>query len=95
MGETLKNSRQEDRANVKGGVLYAIAAVDSDKKIYSGLLSNLSDSGACIYTQERLSESTDLQVYFREISLAPIEAKVMWCNQDNSNIFSVGLWLEH
>ncbi len=91
----MKNSRQEDRANAKGGVLYAIAALDSDKKIYSGLISNLSDSGACIYTQEHLSESTDLQVYFREISLAPIEAKVMWCTQDSNDIYSVGIRLVH
>ncbi|KKL50550.1 hypothetical protein LCGC14_2304380 [marine sediment metagenome] len=91
----MKNLRKEDRANVKGGVLYAIAAVDSDKKIYSGLVSNLSDSGACIYIQERLSESTDLQIYFREISLAPVEAKVIWCSQDSSDIYRVGVRLEH
>ena len=91
----MENSRREVRASVKGGVLYAIAELDSDKKIYSGLISNLSDSGACIYTQERLSESTDLQIYFREISLAPIEAKVMWCNQDSSDIFKVGVRLDH
>ncbi len=90
----MENSRNEDRVNAKGGVLYAIATVDSDQKIHSGLVSNLSDSGACIYTQQCLTNTTNLQIYFRDISLAPIEAKVMWCDQDSTDIYRVGLKLK-
>ena len=85
--------RREERLQARGGILYVAPALGSTTKIRSGLVVNLSDSGACIYTQDCLSDSDVIKVYFRDISQSSMDAKVKWCVRDNADLFKVGLLL--
>ncbi len=90
----MKSTRSEERTEARGGVLYTVTSHDSEEKIYSGLIDNISDSGACIYVQEHLEDSESIKVFFREISSAPKEAQVIWCTRESNNLFKVGVRLE-
>ena len=90
----MKDNRSEERIETKGGVLYTISSHDSEEKIYSGLLDDISESGACIYVQEHMEDSASIKVFFREISSAPKDAQVMWCAQKSNNLYRVGVRLE-
>ncbi len=87
--------RKEDRAQTKGGIIYVLSSKDSSDSIHSGLISNISDSGACIYTQEELNKSTHIRIYLSNISQAPINARVQWCRQASDDLFKAGLLLDN
>lgn len=87
--------RREERLQSKGGILYVAPSLGSTTKIRAGLVANLSDSGACIYTQDCLSDNDVIKVYFRDISQSSMEAKVKWCTRDNNDLFKVGLLLDN
>ncbi len=90
----MKDNRSEERIETRGGVLYTVSSHDSEEKIYSGLLDDISESGACIYVQDHMENSASIKVYFREISSTPKDAQVMWCGQKCNNLYRVGVLLE-
>ena len=90
----MNNQRKEERIALKGNIVYIPTSLTSAEKVCSGLISNYSDSGVCIYTQEHLREKESIQLYFNEISKTPINAKVMWCNRNFDDLYMVGLALD-
>lgn len=90
----MKEKRQEERIEARGGVLYTVSSSDNEEKIHSGLLDDISESGACIYVQDHMEDSASIKVYFREISSTPKDAQVMWCRQECNNLYRVGVLLE-
>ncbi len=89
----MTGKRKEDRTMTKGGIIYVLTSKDSSDTVRSGLISNISETGACIYTQENLMESTDLRIYLSKISQAPINATVRWCSQSSNDLYRAGLEL--
>ncbi|MCK4911358.1 MAG: PilZ domain-containing protein [Thermodesulfovibrionales bacterium] len=87
----MDSKRKEDRTQTKGGIIYVLSSPDSSDAVQSGLISNISDSGACIYTQECINESTDIRIYLGNVSQTPINAKVKWCSQASDDLFRAGL----
>ena len=84
----MKNSRSEIRVLAKGSVAYTANSEDSGK-MQSGLISNLSRNGACIFTQERIT-SESVTVYINGAD-NPMKAEVLWCKETDDNLFKVGL----
>lgn len=91
----MKDNRKEERMPTKGNIVYMPTSITSTGKVCSGLISNYSVSGICIYTQENLREKEKIQIYFKEISQTPLNAKVRWCNSNFDNLYMVGLALEN
>lgn len=89
----MDGKRKENRTSAKGGIIYVLSSKDSSDGVYSGLISNISESGACIYTQDELKETMDLRIYLTNISQAPINAKVKWCSKASDDLFRTGLEL--
>jgi hypothetical protein len=89
----MEDKRKADRKQATGGVLYTIAEPDPGRS-RTGLLSNISESGACIYTQECITDAT-IRIYFNGISRKPVNADVMWCNTAVDDLFKVGLRFEN
>jgi hypothetical protein len=58
--------------------------------MHSGLLSNLSQTGACIYTQECITDEK-LKIYLNGILAEPMNADVMWCDEALNNLYMAGL----
>ncbi len=77
---------------MSGGILYSYVDNGSVFDTYSGMLSNISGTGACIYTQESLEKGRKISVYSRSfLSRAPREATVMWCNRIYDDLYMAGL----
>ncbi len=89
----MKGKRKEDRAKAKGGIIFVLSSKDSSDGVHSGLISNISESGACIYTQDCLDEAIDLRIYLSTISQTPLNAKVKWCSQASKDLYRSGLQL--
>ena len=85
--------RKEDRTRTKGGIIYVLSSKDSSDAVHSGLISNISESGACIYTQEELKESIDIRIYLNSVSQTPLNAKVRWCIRSSDDLYRAGLQL--
>ncbi|MCK4911357.1 MAG: PilZ domain-containing protein [Thermodesulfovibrionales bacterium] len=91
----LEENRKEQRIQATGGILYVTPSLESSTKIRSGLVCNVSNSGACIYIQDCIKETETIKIYFREISASPMEASVRWCARDKGDLFRVGLLLNN
>jgi len=85
----MKEMRREKRRTSTGSVTYSFATEDYERKSV-GLLSNLSEGGACIYTQECLKEEK-VKIYINGLLAEPINAEVIWCNQAIDNLYRVGV----
>ena len=85
----MKETRRAVREVSSGGVTY-IATSNNVAKLHTGLLSNLSNSGACIYTHECIQDKR-VKLYFNEVSADPMTADVMWCEESIDNLYKVGL----
>ena len=94
MSSGTAGKRKEDRTKTTGGILYVPLSKNSGEGVHSGLISNVSESGACIYTQEKLPESIDIRIYLNSVSQAPLNAKVRWCSQASNDLFKAGLQLD-
>jgi len=84
-----KELRSEKRESSKGGVLYTLISNDVENA-ETGLLFDMSPSGACIYTQDCITDEK-VKVYFKGISQRPINADVMWCCTTIDNLYKAGL----
>lgn len=83
----MKELRREERHHATGSVDYIS---DEQDMIRTGLLSNLSDSGACIFTQENIT-SDNVTVYLNGLMDDPMKAEVMWCTEAIDNLYKVGI----
>jgi hypothetical protein len=89
----MEEKRRETRDPSTGGVLYSLTSNDSEKT-RTGLLSDLSRSGACIYTQECITDEK-VRVYFKGVSREPVDADVMWCIRSQEDLFRAGLQFQN
>ena len=87
----MKGNRKEDRAKTKGGIIYVLSSKDSSDGVHSGLISNISESGACIYTQQNLDGTMDIRIYLSTVSQEPLNAKVKWCTKASEDLYRAGL----
>lgn len=87
-GKVMKEHRNERRVMARGTVAYTSVPEDPGKK-RSGLLSNLSNNGACIFTQEPITSGT--MTVFINGADDPMNAEVLWCTEKDENLYKVGL----
>lgn len=80
--------RREERHHATGSVDYVKA--EQGDVIHTGLLSDMSDNGASIFTLECI-ESENVEVYFNGLLKDPIMADVMWCSESVDNLFKAGI----
>jgi hypothetical protein len=86
------NKRREYRRLADGNVFYSYdIAVDTMPSL-NGLMSNVSDSGACIYTKECFHDGVRIKLFSPAIGL-PRKAMVRWCRKVDSGLFKTGLSL--
>jgi len=84
-------NRTEDRKNVEDGVLYLHEMRSVGNTAQNGLAFDFSDNGACIYTQQHLSQSDTIKVLSDKFGDSPRKATVRWCKKLDENLFKVGL----
>jgi hypothetical protein len=91
VGNEILSRRCEQRKKIHGGVLFSFYS-DSQPDTHSALLSNISMSGACIYTQSSLPRGESISIYSRVLEhREPREAKVMWCSRITDDLYMAGL----
>jgi hypothetical protein len=84
----MSKQRSERRVLARGSVAYTSNPDDSGK-MQTGLISNLSNNGACIFTQEPIT-SVNMSVYINGAD-DPMKAEVLWCREADKNLYKVGL----
>jgi hypothetical protein len=85
----MEDIRREHRDSLQGCVLFNLTS-NGDDKTHTGLLSDMSTSGACIYTQECITDEK-VRVYMEGISRTPVDADVMWCIRSHDDLYRAGL----
>lgn len=88
----MEDFRNESRRKTTGGVLYSYMGGEMPSGAFAGLLSNISATGACIYTQEAIEEGGVISIYGKALDFRePKKASVMWCNRIYDDLYMVGL----
>lgn len=85
----MKEQRAEKREPATGSVTY-VSTTNGSEIMRTGLIANLSKSGACLLTQECVAEGK-VKVYLYGLINEPIKADVVWCNEAIENLFRVGI----
>ena len=84
--------RKENRKSAMGNVLYTTDTLQDD--ISSGLLLNISETGACICTQECLGQDDTIKIYSNLLGKEPFEVCVKWCAPIDEELYRIGLSLD-
>jgi hypothetical protein len=85
----MNNKRVETRVPAKGSISYT-SATDDPVSMRAGLIINLSKSGACVLTQERIT-SDEMTIYMNDSLANPLKAEVLWCSENGDDLYKVGL----
>jgi hypothetical protein len=84
-------TRRESRVPVTHG--YTTIHFDEDQSPADGILSNISDNGACIVTVRRIESGVSVVVAGRAFGSASRNASVVWTREVGSGLYMSGLSL--
>ena len=93
-GGVAHEKRRHKRDLVTVPVSYGPAAADEQAAgghAAGGITLNISDSGICFYTQDRLEQGSTLYVSSRAFWEGPRKGTVMWCRKITEELYRVGL----
>lgn len=86
-----EDNRKEPRNTIEDGVLYLHESGGISKAAQHGLAFDISNSGACIYSQQSFAEGDYVKIFCSNFGDTPIKATVRWCKKMDDRLFKVGL----
>ncbi len=89
-GGVAHEKRRHKRDLVTVPVSYSPAQA-SGAQAANGITLNISDSGICFYTQNRLEQGTILHISSRAFWEEPRTGTVMWCRKITEELYRVGV----
>lgn len=87
----MQERRRQNRAPVQDGVLYLYESKGLQQDAQYGLAFDVSNDGACIYTQQQFATDDSIKLFCAKFGEEPRSAYVKWCRRIDENLFKVGV----